>query len=102
MKTINIKEKFSNKIQDCHTNNAIFNTKKYILLEDAIEITKEICNEVVDMCIKSAETKAYIKSNNKGSKYSVWKEGELIDLFNTIQKYTVDKNSILKIKNRIL
>ena len=61
---------------------------------DAIE-------EAVKRCAENATVKSEYKSNIKGAKYKEWKSEDSIDSFNTTQRYSIDKKSILQVAEQL-
>lgn len=66
-------------------------TLKEIIRQAQLDAIEETCK----FCAENAVTKAEYKLNIKGSRYKKWEEGDNIHLFETTQRYSVDKQSIL-------
>lgn len=60
-----------------------------------INLCKQMCDKQREICFKKAVIVSYIKSNTKGSRYRKWPDNYKIDTSNVVQKYQVEKNSIL-------
>ena len=70
---------------------------KEIVVRAQINAIEETCKR----CAEEAEVKAQYKRNLKGSRYRTWKDESEVDLFSTTQKYSVNKQSILKVADKM-
>ena len=61
----------------------------------------EAIDETVKMCSKNATVKSEYKANVKGGRYKEWEDGDYIELFDTTQRYSVDKKSILQVADKL-
>ena len=64
-------------------------------IEKVIKRYVKIC---LEKAAKEARTDCYIKQNRKGSRYKKWQDNVEFDLFDTIQMYKVNKESITNIE----
>lgn len=60
-----------------------------------IEFAQLKVEEALKVAAKKSEIKVFIKGNYKGAKYRELKDGEDYNPFETTQKYSIDKQSIL-------
>ena len=74
-------------------------------VENILDVFKQIQIETIETtckrCAEEAEVKAQYKRNLKGSRYRTWKDESEVDLFSTTQKYSVNKQSILKVADKM-
>jgi hypothetical protein len=99
MKEINLNDIIKDKIKDCHNSSAIFNTKKYVLLEDALECMRIACEETLMLAAKNPKICFHDKKEKISGRQYTCDMSSLHNGFKHIIK--VDKESILKIKNYI-
>jgi hypothetical protein len=73
-----------------------------IYVEDVVPIMEQYAEYYAKKClevaVKNAVTKVYIKPIGKGKRYKEICDGESYNPMETIQKFMVDKNSILNIE----
>ena len=64
---MNTKDLFKNKIKDCQNTNSIFNTKKYVELDDAVNIVEHLIALLEASGVDTGNDKCHIQnvSNNE-------------------------------------
>lgn len=105
MNNINLEDILKNKVKGYSDGNGFYGFASFVnqdQLDLVLDAMKDACEQCIDVCAEEALIKT--QKQSKYGKYRKWsnvKDGDEVDLFSYNMQDSVDKGSILKVKNKI-